>query len=86
MTLINTMFHEQDAGATTLLRPLNIDVTALGQSDSRSLMSPRSHTNGEDALRHQVDDQGLGTFQVPGCASILMKDSAGTSNVFQPRH
>ncbi len=79
MTLINTLFHEQDAGATTLLRPLNIDVTALGQSDSRSLMSPRSHTNGEDALRHQVDDQGLGTFQVPGCASIVMKDSAGTS-------
>lgn len=58
--------------------PLNIDVGKLGQPDARSLKSPRSHANGEDALRYRDDDQGVGTFQfsAPGGASILMKDSA----------
>ena len=75
------MFHDQqDAGASPLLWPLNIDVATLGQPDARSLASPRSHPNGEDPHRHQ-DGQGVDTFQVsvPGGASILMKDSAGTS-------
>jgi hypothetical protein len=74
------MYHDQDAGAPALLRPLNIDVV-LGQPEAPALKSPRSHANGEDAHRHRNDDQGLGTFQVPvpGGASILMKDSAGTS-------
>lgn len=76
------MYHDQqDAGASALLRPLNIDVATLGQPDARFLMSPRSHTNGEDTHPHRDGDQGVGTFQasVPGGASILMKDSAGTS-------
>ena len=75
------MYHDQDAGAPALLRPLNIDVVTLGQPDAPSLKSPRSHANGEDVHRHRNDDQDLGTFQVPapGGASILMKDSAGTS-------
>lgn len=76
------MYDDQkDAGASALLRPLSIDVATLGQPDVRSFMSPRSHAIGEDAHRHQDDDQGVGTFQlsVPGGASILMKDSAGTS-------
>ncbi|KAI9441052.1 hypothetical protein BJY52DRAFT_1320951 [Lactarius psammicola] len=80
--LINTMFHDQqDAGASVLLRPINIDVATLEQPDTRSPMSPRSQTNAEDAHHHRDGDQGVGTFQasVPGGASILMKDSAGTS-------
>ncbi|KAI9441811.1 hypothetical protein H4582DRAFT_1413981 [Lactarius indigo] len=72
------MYHDQqDAGTSTLLRPLSIDVASLGQPDT----SPRSFENGEDAHRHRDEDQDVGTFQVPvpGGASILMKDSAGTS-------
>ena len=73
-------YDQQDAGASTLLHPLNIDV-ALGQTDAPSHTSPRSHANGNDPHRHQDGDQGIDTFQVsvPGGASILMKDSAGSS-------
>ena len=76
------MFHDQqDAGASPLLWPLNINVATLGQPDAHSLTSPRSHPIGGDPHRHQDGDQGVDTFQVsvPGGASILMKDSAGTS-------
>ncbi|KAH8994613.1 hypothetical protein EDB92DRAFT_2102576 [Lactarius akahatsu] len=71
------MYHDQqDASTSALLRPLSIDVATLGQPDA----GPRSSSN-EDAYRHRDEDQGVGTFQVPvpGGASILMKDSAGTS-------
>ena len=81
LPLINTMYYDQqDAGASTLLHPLNIDV-ALGQTDAPSYTSPRSHANGNGPHRHQGGDQGIDTFQVsvPGGASILMTDSAGTS-------
>jgi hypothetical protein len=81
LPLINTMYYDQqDAGASTLLHPLNIDVT-LGQTDAPSHTSPRSHANGNDLHRHRDGDQGVDTFQVsvPGGASILMKDSAGSS-------
>ncbi|KAH8984183.1 hypothetical protein EDB86DRAFT_3084735 [Lactarius hatsudake] len=72
------MYHDQqDASTSALLRPLGIDVATLGQPDA----GPRSSSNEEDAYRHRDEDQGAGTFQVPvpGGASILMKDSAGTS-------
>ncbi|KAF8267487.1 hypothetical protein EI94DRAFT_1730452 [Lactarius quietus] len=69
-------YDHQDAGASTLLHPLNIDVATLGQPDAS-----RSHPGGEDPHHHHNGDQGVDTFQVsvPGGASILMKDSAGTS-------
>ena len=76
------MYHEQqDAGASTLLHPLNIDVAMLGQPDARSFTSPRAHADGQEPHLHQDGNQGVDTFQVPvpGGASILMKDSAGTS-------
>jgi hypothetical protein len=73
-------YDHQDAGASPLLHPLNIDV-ALGQTDAPSHTSLRSHANGNDPHPHLDGDQGVDTFQVPvpGGASILMRDSAGTS-------
>ncbi|KAH9174396.1 hypothetical protein EDB89DRAFT_569248 [Lactarius sanguifluus] len=72
------MYHDQqDVSTPALLRPLSIDVATLGQPDA----GLRSSSNGEDAYRHRDEGQGVDTFQVPvpGGASILMKDSAGTS-------
>lgn len=75
------MYHDQDAGVSALLRPLSIDVATLGQPDAPSLESPRSHKNGEDVHHPRDDGQDFSNFQVsvPGGASVLMQDSAGTS-------
>ncbi|KAH9981554.1 hypothetical protein BJV74DRAFT_989419 [Russula compacta] len=63
--LIDTMPHNRQVPTTS----------ALFSSDGATVTQQDAHP------RHQGRDEGAGTFQVPvpGGASILMKDSAGTS-------